>query len=167
MQFFISDQVYVFLMAIVCGLIIGVINEPFRFLRYLGFSSTVAIFIEDILFMTIVAFLSFFFSLCYNKGEVRFFILLGEFCGFLIFRYTLGLLTGKLFCLLRLLLKKLAKIFKKISVALSTIISKFVAFLLVKIPLFKNSNKTSCKKGENYCIISKSVFRFNKAFKKR
>lgn len=167
MQFFITDQVYVFLMAILCGLIIGLINEPFRFLRYMGINSTIAIFMQDIIFMAIIAFLSFFFSLCYNKGEVRFFILIGEFCGFLIFRYTIGLLTGKIFWLFRFCIKKVISLCKSIGNAISTIIGKFFAVLLVKIPLFKNSKETSCKKGENYCIILKSVFRFTKALKKR
>lgn len=167
MQFFILDQVYVFFMAILCGIIIGIINEPFRFLRYIGFDSTVGTFIQDIVFMCIVAFLSFFFSLCYNKGEIRFFILLGELFGFLLFRYTVGIITGKLFYLLHLLLTKIIEFLKKIGKALSTITHRFFTYLLVKIPLFKNSKETPCKNGENYCIILKSVFRFNKALRKR
>lgn len=167
MQFFITEQVSVFLMAVLCGIIIGVINEFFRFLRYMGVNSTVAIFIQDILFMSIIAFLSFFFSLCYNKGEVRFFILVGEFCGFLVFRYTIGLLTGKLFLFLRFCIRKIVKLCRNISNAISTITERFISVLLVKIPLLKNSEETPCQKGENYCIILKSVFRFTKALKKR
>lgn len=167
MQFFITEQVSVFLMAILCGLIIGIINEIFRFLRYMGAKSSVAIFIQDILFMSIIAFLSFFFSLCYNKGEVRFFILVGELFGFLIFRYTIGLLTGKLFLFLRFCIRKIVKLFKNIRDTISTITRRIIEVLLVKIPFFKNSKETPCKKGENYCIILKSVFRFNKTLKKR
>lgn len=167
MQFLISEQVNVFFMSVLCGAIIGVINEPFRFLRHIGFESKVGVFIQDVLFMSIIAFVSFFFSLCYNKGEIRLFILLGEFCGFLIFRYTLGLLTGRLFSIIRLLLMKIYTFFNKINKALSTIMNKIFAILLVKLPLLKNSKETPCQRGENYCIILKSVFRSIKALKKR
>lgn len=167
MQFFITEQVSVFFMAILCGLIIGVINELFRFLRYMGVNSTIAIFIQDILFMGIVAFLSFFFSLCYNKGEIRFFILVGELFGFLIFRYTIGLLTGKLFLFLRFCIRKIVKLCRNIKNAISTISKRIIEVLLAKIPFFKNSKETPCQKGENYCIILKSVFRFTKDLKKR
>ena len=110
MQFFISDQVHIFLMAILCGAILGIINEPFRFLRYMGISDKASVFIQDIAFMLVIAFISFFFALCYNKGELRFFILLGELIGFLIFRYTIGLITGKLFYFLRFCIRKITKL---------------------------------------------------------
>ncbi len=167
MQFFISEQVHIFLMAILCGAIMGIINEPFRFLRYMGINDKLSVFIQDIVFMSVIAFISFFFALCYNKGELRFFILLGEFIGFLIFRYTIGLITGKLFYLLRFCIKKIAKLCKSVNNVISTILAKFSSRLLVKMPLLKNSKETPCKKGENYCIILKSVFRFTSALKKR
>lgn len=167
MQFFISDQVHIFLMAILCGAIMGIINEPFRFLRYIGISDKASVFIQDITFMSVIAFISFFFALCYNKGELRFFILLGELIGFLIFRYTIGLITGKLFYFLRFCIRKIAKSCKSISTVISTILSNFLSGLLVKMPLLKNSKETPCKKGENYCIILKSVFRFAGALKKK
>lgn len=167
MQFFISDQVHIFLMSILCGVIMGIINEPFRFLRYMGVSNKTSVFIQDLTFMTLIAFISFFFALCYNKGELRFFILLGELIGFLVFRYTIGLITGKLFYLLRFCIKKIANFCKTLNNMISTILAKFLGGLLVKMPLLKKSKETPCKKGENYCIILKSVFRFAGALKKR
>lgn len=167
MQFFISDQVHIFLMSIICGAIMGIINEPFRFLRYMGINDKSSVFIQDIAFMIAIAFISFFFALCYNKGELRFFILLGELIGFLMFRYTIGLITGKLFYLLRFSVNKIIKLCKALCAMLSTILAKFSGRLLVKMPLLKNSKETPCKKGENYCIILKSVFRFAGVSKKR
>jgi spore cortex biosynthesis protein YabQ len=167
MQFFISEQINIFLMAILCGVIIAVLNEIFRFLRYIGFNSNTTVFIQDIVFMSIAAFISFCFALCFNKGDVRLFILLAEFSGFLAFRYTIGLFTGKLFKGLHFIINKLSQYIKTLFNALSTILDNIVKYILVKIPLFKNSKETSCQKGDNYCIILKSVFRFTKAFKKR
>ncbi len=167
MQFFISDQINIFVMAFLCGVIIAVLNEVFRFLRYIGFNSNTGVFIQDIVFMSIAAFISFCFALCFNKGNLRFFILLAEFLGFLTFRYTIGLFTGKLFKTLHFITNKLSQLIKMLFDTLSTITDNIIKHVLVKIPLFKNRKETSCKKGDNCCIILKSVFRFTKAFKKR
>lgn len=167
MQFFISDQVNVFFMAMLCGVIIAVINEAFRFLRYIGFNSDVNVFIQDIVFMSIAAFISFCFALCFNKGNVRFFILLAELLGFLMFRYTVGLFTGILFKGMSFIIYKASHTIKTLINAISTMFNKIGGCVLVKTPLFKNSAETSCKNGDDYCIILKSVFRFTKAFKKR
>ncbi len=167
MQFFISDQVNVFLMALLCGVIIAVINEVFRLLRYIGFNSKTVVFIQDIIFMSLAGFLSFLFALCFNNGDVRFFIIFAELLGFLAFRYTIGLFTGKVFKVIHFIINKLSLFIKSVFNALSTILDKIIKLLLLKIPLFKNSKETSCKNGDNYCIILKSVFRFTKAFKKR
>lgn len=167
MQFFVSDQINVFLMAILCGVIIAVINEVFRFLRYIGFNTNSGVFIQDILFMSTAAFVSFCFALCFNNGDVRSFILLAELLGFLAFRYTVGLFTGKLFKGLYYIINKLLLLIKLLFNAISTILNNTHKGILLKIPLLKNNKETSCKNGDDYCIILKSVFRCTKAFKKR
>lgn len=167
MQFFLSQQVTVFWYAILCGLIIGVLNEPFRFLRYSGFNSKIDFFIQDMIFMIISAFITFFFSLCYNKGDVRFFILVGELCGFCLFRYTVGLITGKLFYYTNFLTKLIFSLIKKFFSAILAILTKLIAPILAKIPLFNKTQKTPCHKSKIYCIISKSAGLLNKVFIKR
>ena len=167
MQFFLSQQVVIFLYAVLCGLIIGVLNEPFRFLRYSGFNSKTDVFIQDIIFMIISAFITFFFSLCYNKGDVRFFILVGELFGFLLFRYTIGLITGKMFYGIIFSIKLVFSFIKKIFSAIVAILTKLIKPILAKIPLFNKSKKTSCHKSKIYCIILKSAGLLNKVFIKR
>lgn len=167
MQFFLSQQVMVFLYAILCGLIIGVLNEPFRFLRYSGFNNKTDVFIQDIIFMIASAFITFFFSLCYNKGDIRFFILVGELCGFLLFRYTLGLITGKFFYGINFFIKLVFSFIKKFFSAIVAILTKLIRPILAKIPLFNETKKTSCHKSKIYCIILKSAGLLNKVFIKR
>ena len=157
MQFVVYQQIQIFFYSMLCGVIIGIVNEPFRFLRYAGFNSKTEIFIQDILFMLINALITFFFTLCFNKGEFRFFILLGEISGFILFRYSIGMLTGYI-------LKFVFSFIRKISVAvkntLSFVLSKIyktIRFILSKLPLFNKVKKFSCHKGKLYCIIIKSA----------
>lgn len=167
MEFFLSQQLSIFLSALVCGAIIGVINEPFRFMRYSGFNSSIDIFIQDIIFMSVSAVITFFFSLCYNNGEVRFFIIFGEIIGFLLFRYTIGLLTGNLFWLINFVIGFLMTTIKKTCGTIITTLAKITKKILCKIPLFNRNSKTSCKKGKFYCIMNKSISAFSKIFIKR
>ena len=108
MQFFVCQQIQLFVYSVLCGIIIGILNEPFRFLRYAGFNSKTEVFIQDIIFMSANAIITFFFTLCFNKGDVRFFILFGELAGFLLFRYSIGMLTGYVFGFIFFVIKKIS-----------------------------------------------------------
>ncbi len=135
----------------------GILNEPFRFIRYGGFCSKVEVFIQDIIFMMLCGIITFFFSLCYNNGNVRFFILLGELSGFLLFRYTIGMLSGKVFHYLFFSLKIAVYGIQKLFNVILTRIVKILVWLLVKIPFFHKKSKIACNKGKFYCIITKSI----------
>ena len=167
MQFFLSQQISVFLFSILSGLLIGVINEFFRLLRYFFLKGKYEIFITDIMFMVISAFITFVFALCFNKGYVRWFILLGEILGFLIFRYTIGLVTKKIYIILIRIINYFIGIIKRLFTAIVTIFGKIISFIMVKIPLINKSKKTACNKGGLYCIMTKRVNVFFKAFSKR
>ena len=114
MEYTVTDQLTVFFFAIVLGLFLGVLNDVFRFLRFLGINSRVAVFIQDIVFMIICAVVSFLFAIAYNRGEVRLFAVFGELLGLLLFRYTVGLVTGKLFRFIAIAIKKVIKLGKAI-----------------------------------------------------
>lgn len=60
MELFISQQLYILLFSIITGVIIGIINEPFRFLRYMGFNGRAEVIAQDIVFMILAAFVTFF-----------------------------------------------------------------------------------------------------------
>ena len=164
MLFFLSQQVSVFLMSIICGLILGVINELFRFLRYLAFRGKIENFVMDIIFMIISAFVTFFFALCYNRGYVRWFVLLGELCGFIVFRYSIGLLTRRIYSILAKVIRFITVHIKKFFTAIVTIFGKFIGFIMVKIPLLNKSEKTACNNSGFYCIMAKKMNLFKRAF---
>ena len=52
--------------------------------------SSIAVFICDFLFMISAALISVVFSVGFARGNTRYFIVFGEFCGFIIWRLTLG-----------------------------------------------------------------------------
>lgn len=167
MELFISQQLYILLFSIITGVIIGIINEPFRFLRYMGFNGRAEVIAQDIVFMILAAFVTFFFALCYNKGDVRFFMLAGELGGFVAFRLTVGRLSGRLFYVVAFVLRGIAAAFKRCFVLFFTIMCKAKELILVKIPLFKKTDKTPCKSRKIYCIIVKSVSNFSRKIFKR
>lgn len=93
------NQTLIFFLAVAAGAVLGVVYDVFRFLRAMGLCSFVHTFIQDILFMSIAAVCAFFFAIAYNNGEVRVYTVAGHLCGLLAYRFTIGLLTGRLFLL--------------------------------------------------------------------
>ena len=157
MQFFVCQQIQLFVYSVLCGIIIGILNEPFRFLRYAGFNSKTEVFIQDIIFMSANAIITFFFTLCFNKGDVRFFILFGELAGFLLFRYSIGMLTGYVFGFIFFVIKKISVAVKSFFSFILSKLYKTIRFILSRLPLFNKVKKFSCHKGKLYCIIIKSA----------
>ena len=91
------NQTLIFFLAAAAGAVLGVVYDIFRFLRAMGLCSFVHTFIQDILFMSIAAVCAFFFAVAYNNGEVRVYTVAGHLYGLLAYRFTIGLLTGRLF----------------------------------------------------------------------
>lgn len=157
----VTNQIYIFLFAVIFGLIFGVINDFFRFIRYLGFKSKTAVFFQDLIFMSLCGLLSFFFLLVFNKGEIRYFPLIGEFIGLAIYRYTIGIITYKIFKLILSFLQLIALFIKKIVRVILKVLKKIFrpilgsnAFIRKKLKIMQ---KNSCNKGNRWCIIRKSV----------
>lgn len=95
-----SEQLNIFLWSCAFGFCFGIIYDVFRFLRVLKFNSKIQIYIQDILFMCCFGLYTFLFTATYNFGEIRFYIVLGEFLGLISYRYTLGELTIRIFTFL-------------------------------------------------------------------
>ena len=101
-QSIISEQVNLFLYALILGLILGAYYDIFRFLREIGLNSTPAVIVEDLFYCTSISIPIFLFFTAFNSGNIRIFALIGMLIGTLGYRFTIGILTLKL---LRLLLK--------------------------------------------------------------
>ena len=97
MDYTISDQLLTFAFSLVCGLILGVFYELLRLIRLCFFRGRVALFVFDVLFMVVSAFLTVLYSICYTKGITRYSTLMGEFAAFLFVRFTFGRISTRIF----------------------------------------------------------------------
>ncbi len=117
-----SEQMLSFVAAYLGGIILGVVYEIFRIIRHLLLNSKITTFVCDFLFMILFAFVTLFFSMAYSFGRTRLFTLFSEVCGLLSVRFTLGLVSLRLFskfygyitCFLKKILIKSKKITKKL-----------------------------------------------------
>ncbi len=111
-----SQQFSAFFYSTLLGFALGVVYDLFRVLRLFGLKSAVAVFIEDIVFWLVCMISTFIFTLIYNNGELRLYIILFEIIGFLIQHFTIGNAVFKLLkCSFNALRNFLGKIHKKLS----------------------------------------------------
>ena len=147
MQFFISNQVEIFFYACILGGGIGVIYDLFRILRIAIKPGTVSAFIEDIIFFVMLAVCTFFFLLKFTEGQVRFYVILGEGLGFLLYYFTIGSLIYKI-------AEIIISIIKKIVTAIFKPIFRFSSYFATKIRvLFRGITN----KGKKFKKISKNT----------
>ena len=86
----VNTQTLIFFRSLWLGALLGMMYDLFRIFRIAVPTPNFAAVAEDILFFLLSAFLSFGFILSVNYGQVRFFILLGEGLGFLLYYLTVG-----------------------------------------------------------------------------
>lgn len=101
-----SSQYISFLYSFIMGNAMGFIYDIFRFDRVLFKRSNFFVFIQDIFFWLIWAFVFFSFSVVFANGQIRGYLLVGSFLGFLFFRLTFS----RLFLFFVTPIKKLVKI---------------------------------------------------------
>ena len=90
MSFTLSEQFVCLCCAFLSGLMIGVLYDCFRIVRLYMFKGKLSVFICDFLFMVLCAFVSVGFSVAFSRGNTRYFTLIGEGGGFLLYRLTIG-----------------------------------------------------------------------------
>ena len=73
----IINQVYLFLIFIVNGIIIGILFDFFRVLRKSFKTTDIVTYIEDLLFWILTGFSILYFIFVFNNGEIRLFMFLG------------------------------------------------------------------------------------------
>ncbi len=89
-------QLSVLIKAVGMGYMLGIMFYLLKFVNIPFGKGTAAIFVRDVCFFVISAFLCFLFSLKYCSGMMRFFVTAGELMGFFIFH----IFPGGLFSLL-------------------------------------------------------------------
>lgn len=128
---FLVDETLLFLKACLLGGILGVIFDLFRIFRTAIKCNTIIVFIQDVLYFTVVTASTFIFLLMYNDGRLRMFILVGELMGSVLYFFSISILVLKSS-------RKIIFIFKKV---LRVILYPFIAiinFVNNKINLIKS-----------------------------
>ena len=88
----VSGQLQVFGLSVLLGEGLGLVYEVFRLLRLAFFSQKTVVFVQDVLFSLTALVSTFVFVVAVNGGQLRFFLLIGELCGFMVYYFTLGTL---------------------------------------------------------------------------
>lgn len=92
----VSGQLQVFGLAVLLGVGLGLVYEVFRLLRLAFSSQKTVVFVQDVLFSLTALISTFVFVVAVNEGQLRFFLLIGELCGFMVYYFTLGALIFRL-----------------------------------------------------------------------
>lgn len=110
MEFSLATQTVYFLFSILFGIILSAVYDVVRVMRFMGFTKLWQIILSDVLYFFVCAVLTFLFSLPFNNGSVRYFVIFGEAVGFILYRFTLGEVMAKVYCFL---IRIIRRIFKK------------------------------------------------------
>jgi spore cortex biosynthesis protein YabQ len=88
----VTEQAELFLLSVLVGAALGVVFDAFRLIRavFLTARKSFLVHAADFLFVLIYALTIFTYSAVLARGEIRFFILVGSLCGFLLETLTIG-----------------------------------------------------------------------------
>lgn len=125
-----------FFYCVIAGVALCLLCDLFRAVRKNMKLSKAATFILDVLFFIISALLTFFMQFIFINGEIRWFVIIGEFSGFLSCRCTLSRLFSKLLDLIFKWISKLVSpvftLFSELAGKINQILHKIFFFLLNK-----------------------------------
>ena len=133
----VSDQTVTVLLSRVLGVAVCILYDIFRSLRRAVNHNAVAVFLEDILFWVLAAFLNFVFFMSRTGGGLRGYVFAGEAMGFAATRMTVS--RGIVFLLSKVIeftVKLHSVVSGKISDLLCTfwgVLRRFFAFLIKKL----------------------------------
>ncbi len=155
-------QTGLFLFSLGFGFLLGILYDVFRTLRMIIGSSEKLIFAADLLYFLICGVLSFFFILVTDEGRLRFYTVLGEALGWMIYYFSFGTVAMKLSAsAVRAVKKLISLIFKPIKFILRKIIAlinKIVIFLKKRIRKNNKKSKFILQNGKSLVYNPYSYF---------
>lgn len=178
-----APSTLLFFYAILFGMIIGACYDIFRIIRVAHTPGKTGILIEDLLFALICTIVTVIFLQCFTDGAFRFFVLIGELMGFILYQLTIGIVIIRIATKIIAIVQKIIAMICKIFWGLSWPFRKVFGWIAKKShPLFgwivgklkksykiaKKSllsphtllyNKSNCKSGRNVAIHSKKLRR--------
>jgi len=109
-----QNQILVFFMCVVCGLLIGTIYDLFRIHRTIFKPRKYSIILGDCFFWLLTSFVSLQFIISFNSGNLRLFEFLGIIIGVFLYLAYLSKFCSKIVVFLYKLLNKLARFLLKV-----------------------------------------------------
>jgi len=109
----ISSQTYTFLCSLLVGIILGALYTVFKCIRTLFGNRKIHTVVCDIVYMLIFTLITYLFSIGFTDGFVRYYVVLGELAGLMLFKFTLGILIHKLFVIIFRCFSKIYRKFQK------------------------------------------------------
>lgn len=90
-----APSTLLFFYSILTGAVLGVVYDIFRILRIACPPKKIAIIVQDVIFALICIITTLMFFQFFTNGALRFFVLIGEFLGFLLYYLTIGVIVIK------------------------------------------------------------------------
>lgn len=139
-----------FLFSFLVGLVLGAVYDVLRVIRIVKKHHKAVIFIEDFSFIVFCAFWYFIFSTELARGQIRLFILIGMFIGFVIYLLTVGSITTRFASAIRTVYEKIESWFKcKIFTPIYTNIKGKIVQIYISLRKRIKSRKKGLKVGKN------------------
>lgn len=151
--FSVSEELVLFGLSCLCGVAVGVFYDIFRTLRIIIPHSTILTATEDIIFLSAYAVFLSAFASAESRGELRFYYVVGNFIGFIVYFFTVGnFITGlmrKIFSLSKRIFSFTLKPFKLLYVFFrEKVKGKFVGNSENVVKRLKNSKILLLKRNE-------------------
>lgn len=140
-----ARQNQVLLLSVGFGSLLGVVYDLFRLVRLAVAERKRGVFLQDLLFFAVAAFLTVLFLLVVNCGSLRLFILFAMAAGFFVYYVTLSRLILRIGMLLFPLLRRLVSLGARAVSAPLRLLLRFFAFLR---KCAKKHQKEACKNSD-------------------
>ena len=128
-----SAQTAYFLWSLVLGVALGVLYDAVRAVRMIFRAGKIHVLVSDVVFFAVCGVITSLFSLPFNKGNVRVFILFGEAVGFLAYRITLGSVMGKVYAIFAKKIRSFVQKIRKFLQIFFNYLLKSIAFVLYNV----------------------------------
>ena len=133
----VTNQVYLFLIFIINGILIGLLFDFFRISRKVISTNDFITYLEDILFWILTGFIILYSIFIFNNGELRLFVFLGILMGVLFYMFFMSSYIIKINIKIINIIKKVLNVFltpfKFIWHIIKKILLKPVTFLIINI----------------------------------
>lgn len=146
-----SAQTAYFLWSLVLGAALGVLYDVIRAARMVLRAGKIHVLISDVVFFAVCGVVTSLFSLPFNKGDVRAFILFGEAVGFLAYRLTLGSVMGKVYAFSAKKIRTFVQKIRKILQNFFNYLLKSIAYLLYNVGVIIDKlHRYAAEKKQNH-----------------